>query len=161
MNRKEALAAGEKVFEVPKACNGCGGHRRYVRSRRCPCRHHERLNTPKRRATELLCGARNRAKKKGELFHLTKDRVLKAIKKGVCEKTGIAFEISVFKDGGHRNPYAPSIDKIIPTVPYSDQNVQIVIWQYNAAKSDFSDQSVIDLSCAVLRNNGYAVRKAA
>ena len=156
MNRKEALAAGEKFYEAKKACKGCGGHRRYVRNRHCPCKHHKHRNIPKSRATALLCSARNRAKKKGEFFQLTKDRVLKAVEKGVCEQTGIPFAL-VSRMGRH--PFGPSVDKINPEFPYSDYNAQVVCNVYQFAKNEFTDEDVLTMAKALVQNKGYALIK--
>ena len=156
MSRKDALAAGEKFFEVPKACNGCGGHRRYVRNGQCPCGHHKHRNTPKSRATALLYAAKDRAEKKGQLFQLTKDFVYSAVEKGVCAKTGIPFAL-VFGMG--LRPFGPSIDKINPEVPYSDYNAQVVCNVYQFAKNKFTDEDVLTMAKALVQNNGYALIK--
>ena len=100
--------------------------------------------------------AKKRAKKKGQLFQLTKDRVLKAIEKGVCEQTGIPFALV---SGMGRRPFGPSVDKINPEFPYSDYNAQVVCNVYQFAKNEFTDEDVLTMAKALVQNNGYALIK--
>ena len=156
MNRKEALAAGEKFYEAKKACKHCGGYRRQVSNVHCPCYHRQNRVTSKGRTSHLLSAAKDRAKKKGEFFQLTKDRVLKAIEKGVCEQTGIPFALV---SGMGLRPFGPSVDKINPEFPYSDYNAQVVCNVYQFAKNKFTDEDVLTMAKALVQNNGYALIK--
>ena len=112
-------------------------------------------NTLTGRTLRLLNSAKDRAKKKGEFFQLTKDRVLKAVEKGVCEQTGIPFALVL---GMGRRPFGPSIDKINPEFPYSDYNAQVVCNVYQFAKNEFTDEDVLTMAKALVQNNGYEVR---
>lgn len=37
------------------------------------------------------------------------------------------------------HPLSPSIDRKDNRIGYTDANIQVVIWQYNAAKAELSD----------------------
>jgi len=56
---------------------------------------------------------------------------------GVCERTGIKFELV---HGSVRHPYGPSVDRIDANGFYSDENVQIVCWAYNVGKAEMTDE---------------------
>ena len=156
MNRKDALAAGEKFFEITKACKHCGGYRRSASNACCPCYNRKYHNTLTGRVAALLRDARKRAKNKGQLFQLTKDFVYSAVEKGVCAKTGIPFALV---SGMGRHPFGPSVDKINPEFPYSDYNVQVVCNVYQLAKNEFTDEDVLTMAKALVQNNGYALIK--
>ena len=99
-------------------------------------------STPEGRAQTLLYSASVHAEKENEPFLLTYERVLAALKKGVCERTGIEFVLPVDDDtrrGKFMHPYAPSVDRIDMLHPYADGNVAIVIDKYNRAKADWTE----------------------
>lgn len=96
-------------------------------------------NTLEGRATYLLKRAKIRAKEKGWEFDLTRDWVLQRLKKGVCEVTGLPFDLSKQDESLRHNPFAPSLDRIDPSRGYTKDNVQVVIWAYNAAKNEFGE----------------------
>lgn len=64
---------------------------------------------------------------------------------GFCEVTGIPFDLtSSFSDTVHaKNPWVPSIDRIDSSLPYSKDNIQIVVFMYNVCKSEFSHHDVM------------------
>ena len=98
--------------------------------------------TPATRARSLYHHAARRAKQKGEPFLLTHARVLAALLKGTCERTGAKFALSAAGDrNAHR--FAPSLDKIDRKKPYSDSNVQVVIFAYNMGKGEMSDEEYL------------------
>lgn len=104
-------------------------------------RNRARRATIPGRAANLLTGAKQRAGAKGEPFTLTLTHVVTGLERGVCPRTGFWFDLTVGKR--KQNPYAPSLDKINPTKPYSDDNVQVVCWQYNAMKQELSDEELL------------------
>lgn len=98
--------------------------------------------TPANRARSLYHHAARRAKQKGEPFLLTRARVSAALLKGTCERTGAKFVLSAAEDrNAHR--FAPSLDKIDRKKPYSDRNVQVVIFAYNMGKGEMSDEEYV------------------
>ncbi len=85
-------------------------------------------------------------------FDLTIERIEKAITVGICERTGIAFDLS--DSCGEINPLTPSIDKIDSKGGYTLDNVQIVCQWYNAAKGTMSDDQLFEfMRYAIMKNN--------
>lgn len=101
------------------------------------------------RALTLLNGARQRANKRNEDFTVTYEHIRKALERGFCPMTGYMFVISRHNEKG-MNPYAPSIDRIDRTKPYSNENSRIVIWQYNMAKGQLTDSEFLEICLAVV-----------
>src|SRR5579872_2900815 len=99
------------------------------------------------RATFLLNGTRTTCKKKHLPSNLTKEWILERLERGVCEVTGLPFDLS--KTGTRQNPFAPSLDRKNPHAGYTTDNVQVVVWIYNA-KQNFTHDDVLRLSAALL-----------
>jgi len=91
-----------------------------------------------RRASSLMGAIRHR----DPSTDLTTQWIADKIEKGVCEVTGIPFVLKK-PTGAHRSPYTPSVDQIIPGKGYTKDNVQIVIWMYNAAKGEWGHEDVM------------------
>ena len=66
------------------------------------------------------------SKKRSLSFDLTKEWVLDRLTAGVCEVSGLPFELSK-SDRCHRNPYGPSIDKIDSLGGYTQDNCRVVL----------------------------------
>lgn len=104
--------------------------------------------TVKGRARYLLGGAKARAKKLQIDFDLDLDWLVEKIN-GVCERTGMAFELT--NTGiGKRSLTGPSIDRIDAQGPYTKENCQVVILGYNLAKSDGTDEFVLRMAKALV-----------
>jgi hypothetical protein len=95
-----------------------------------------------------LNNSRARAKKRGISFTLTKEWAL-ARWTGRCEVTGIEFVLS-----DARNPYlfSPSIDRIIPSLGYTESNSRFVIHAVNALKGAGTDDDMVLIAAAIVRN---------
>lgn len=65
-------------------------------------------------------------------FDLTRAWVQERLDRGVCEATGIPFELDVV---GQRNahPFAPSIDRRDFSLGYTMDNCQVVVYIHNQA----------------------------
>jgi hypothetical protein len=99
--------------------------------------------TIKGRARYLYQSAKTRL---SEGFTLSLDHVEHELRRGRCAATNIPFVLSVNRDGKQQrsfSPYAPSVDKIDPRKPYTDENTRIVIWQYNVMKGELSDEQLL------------------
>ena len=103
--------------------------------------YYERKET---RASRLFRAARDRSEKKNEIFGLSIDWVKQKLDSGFCEKTGVAFDLKRHPEFIY-NPFAPSIDKIDPSKPYTPENSQMVIDWYNRAKGQHSESDFVDL----------------
>ena len=94
------------------------------------------------RASRLLASAKRRA-------IVTVDRawVVERLQLGRCQRTAKRF---VLESGRGVHPFAPSLDRINPKGDYTPENTQLVCWQYNAAKSTFTDPDVVRFARAVI-----------
>jgi hypothetical protein len=106
--------------------------------------------TPRGRASMLLRSARNRSKKSKCLCTVAIDKILTAIEKGTCQRTGLRFDMRPPITGHKNNPLAPSLDKIDPKGGYTDENIQVVCWQYNVMKHQLSDSELLSFCEAVV-----------
>lgn len=97
----------------------------------------------------MLDWIKRRAKRKGIAFTLTLDRVRSAIESGVCEVTGIKFDLESYGPK-KRSPWAPSVDRINPELGYTDDNVRVVVTIYNLAKSNFKADDLSRLARAIV-----------
>jgi hypothetical protein len=98
-------------------------------------------------ALKLFDAAKYRAQKSGVEFTLRAGWIRDKIREGVCERTGIPFDLEgVYRNGRWQNPWAPSVDRVIPGGPYSPENCQIVIWEYNCQKCRSSEEEMAEKS---------------
>lgn len=104
--------------------------------------------TPKGRATKLLCGIKNNCKRRGVVFSISLADVLPQFEAGICSVTGIPF---VFDSPVHQSPFAPSLDRIDPSIGYIPENVRVVIYAYNTAKGIGTDDDVLRMARALLK----------
>lgn len=104
--------------------------------------------TPTGRGSRLFEGAKKRAREHGMEFTLTKEWVVEKVKSGICEVTGLPFELT---EG--RNAFAPSLDKRDPNLGYTPENVDVVVWCYNTAKGVGSYDDVLKLAKAIVAND--------
>jgi hypothetical protein len=100
-----------------------------------------------RRATLLVAGAKLRAKRVGTVFALTRDDIIPALSLGVCQATGLKLD---FTRRVRRGPRCPSLDRVDPKKGYVPDNVQIVCWQYNAAKGAWSNADLVEMAAALV-----------
>lgn len=103
------------------------------------------------RMKKLIRDARERAKERNIPFSLTLDHVMKHIEYGKCSITGLPFQINK-REGMRTNPYAPSLDQIEPNKGYTNENIRVVIWAYNAMKNEMSDFEVWTICYHVVKD---------
>lgn len=77
----------------------------------------------------ILRNARNRAKKLGVEFNLTRDDI---VVPDVCPVLGL----TIFKGEGHGRDNSPSVDRFDTCKGYTADNIRIVSWRANRLKSD-------------------------
>ena len=92
---------------------------------------------------------RSRSKKRGFPFNLTVEFLAEKIMRGRCEVTGIPFELGS-SDEHHTKAFSPSVDRIIPGGGYTQNNVRVVVYIYNIARSDFSEDDVLTFAKALV-----------
>lgn len=102
-----------------------------------------RRTDPSYRAVLMWRSARTRAERKGIPFDLTLERVERAVVKGVCEVTGLRFDLDLPNARAHA--LSPTIDRVDSALGYVMHNVQITCWLYNRAKADGTHEDVMML----------------
>lgn len=110
---------------------------------------------PWHRAGRLMVWVRARAAKNGMDFDLDREWVEKKLSVGVCEITGIKFELGR-TDSGRFNPWGPSIDRINSSHGYTKDNCRMVVWIYNMAKAEWDDEIVLEMAKALVTKNKTA-----
>jgi hypothetical protein len=139
LERKEDLYESQKRWRKETKGNVEAQRRRYY--------------TPRGRLLMILNSVKGRAKSKGLDYDLSPEWILNKWEEceGKCEITGIEF---VFRDEGNRaNPYSLSLDRVDNTKGYTKENVQLVVWIYNAAKATGTHEQVVNFSKKLLEND--------
>lgn len=98
--------------------------------------------TTRGRARSFYQAAKLRARNADLPFDLTIDWIDEELRRGVCEVTGVPFQLGLL-NGEMRNPFAPSLDQKEPGKGYTQDNVMVVLWGFNAAKSTSSLDATI------------------
>ena len=106
-------------------------------------------------AQDLVAGAKFRAKQKKMPFSLDVERIQKAIESGVCEVTGLPFDLrrgsrDGQSNGGRKSPWSPSLDRRVPASGYTNHNTRVVVWIYNISKFVYTDADVLRMSRAIV-----------
>lgn len=100
------------------------------------------------RAGRMLIWIRRRAAHKQYEFNLTREWIEQRLVQGTCEVTGLAFDLG--RNTTQRfNPWCPSIDRIDSSKGYTQDNCRAVVWIYNMAKSEWSDEVVMQFAKAL------------
>lgn len=94
------------------------------------------------RTKQLLQASMLRARRCCMVFALSEQRVKDALRRGVCERTGIAFDLEPHATL-KINPMAPSLDRIDSFQGYTDENIQVVVAAYNIGKNQMSDEQFV------------------
>lgn len=87
----------------------------------------------------LLKACQNRAVESNTVCTITFEEILEKLVEcdGFCVVTGEPFNLSSTGDIATSNPYMPSLDQIVPGKGYTKENVQVVVWWFNAAKGNY------------------------
>ena len=87
----------------------------------------------------MLQNAKARSRKNGIEFSLGKEWAIQKLKAGVCEASGLAFDFTTHEEqrAFWIKPRAPSIERIDPEGPYSEENCEMILWLLNRAKAKF------------------------
>jgi hypothetical protein len=109
------------------------------------------------KARSLYQSARSSARERNLPFDLTTLWIEERLNNGVCEVSGLPFSMTV--GGGHltcgagnQNPFGPSLDRRESAKGYTQENVQIVVWIYNACKQTHTHADVMTLARALVAN---------
>lgn len=89
--------------------------------------------------------AKNRAQRRGLAFDLDPDDIQARIDSGVCELTGIAFDLTQ-----PRSWNAPSLDRIDSTKGYTRDNVRVVLYSLNVMANTWGLQTILEVASALI-----------
>ena len=100
----------------------------------------------KGRTTYMLGNARQRARKGNLIFELDSEWLREKLEKGICEVTGIPFDIQINGGKGHNtNSFSPSLERRNNSKGYTKENTEVVCWIYNRAKGAFPIEDLLTM----------------
>lgn len=176
-NKSQRQEVFDGLMEKTRICKKCGTEKPYLEfyvnskgGRRWTCsecckkhvRVHKRKNPEqtsgtfkawrlKSRGAALVNAAKYRAAKRGIPFSLTPENIQARIRKGLCELTGIPFDLET-----PRAWNAPSIDQIVPGAGYTEGNVRVVLYAVNIMANTWGPQRIVEISSAILKQRSLA-----
>jgi len=103
---------------------------------------------------QLVRVAKNRAEDQGSAFDLDPNDIIRRVRLGLCEATGLPLDLD---PENMRGSFSPSLDQIAPGGGYTQDNVQVVCWAYNRMKSDFEPDLLRSLVLALAQQWGWHV----
>ena len=93
--------------------------------------------------SDMLKRVRKRALEKQIPFDLTKDWYLEKLSLGVCEETGITFDLGPYNPSKGVPPHRPTIDRVDSSKGYTIDNCKLVVMIYNQAKNDKTKEELL------------------
>lgn len=87
-----------------------------------------------------LSNTKKQAKQKGLRFDLDIEWFDSRINAGVCELSGLPFDLTEKYGVGGRGPNSPSVDRKDPKGPYTKENCRMILWWLNRALVDLGDE---------------------
>lgn len=136
-------------LRLQASCKKCMNEKSLVWAERNPDKvkltNRKSNNSLEGRCRRMLKNAKLHAKARGLSFSLDKEWVLARLVYGVCEVTGIPFEIAHNwpRVTSVQSPWSPSIDRKDSQLGYTKDNCRVVVWMYNSCKAEFSDADVL------------------
>jgi hypothetical protein len=88
---------------------------------------------------------------RNEIHTITEEWIVSILEQGRCQVTNLPFE---WQYGVGKQPFAPSLDQIVPGLGYTPENTRVVVWIYNAAKNIFTDEDVLKMASALTNKDG-------
>lgn len=88
----------------------------------------------------LYWSVKTRARKKGREFDMSLEFFKEMFKPMRCTITGIKLKFA--EEGAKHDPIMPTIDRIDNDRGYVEDNVRLVSWAYNRAKSNLTDEEL-------------------
>lgn len=132
-NQERIRELGRKPETVAKKKK----HRQKPEVRAAACaRNRRRLQDVSYRAAELLRSARGRSVRFGVPFGITVGDI-EPLVSGACPHTGMPFDLTAPTKGLRKNPWSPSLDRVVPELGYVKGNIEIVSTWYNLAKNEW------------------------
>lgn len=140
--RKQYLVWYEKNRETQKA-----KRKQAYRNNKEKIAIHQKAKYDKRkltaagRASALYQSCKARASRKKLAFSMSVESIRFALELGVCQATGIEFDLQ----SKGRGPFSPSVDRINNDEGYTDSNIRIVIWAFNAACNIWGERLLMQI----------------
>lgn len=143
------------------ACKTCESARKQKEYRRDAGRSRARAreHTARHRASgkaavsDLMAGARRRANQQGVRFELTRGWLEEKLQRGLCEVSGLPFEHTAGGGRWKKQPFSPSVDRIVAGGPYTPNNCRVVCLIVNEAMNQWGLEPLIKLVGAMRREN--------
>lgn len=102
-------------------------------------------NSIEGRAAILLRGVSFRQKD----HSLTKEWISDRLRIGMCEISGLSFDLT---KGVGRTPFSPSIDRIDSAKGYEPENCRMIVWGLNTAFGNWGQETFRKIALAWLSN---------
>jgi hypothetical protein len=111
----------------------------------------EYQSTPIGRAKRLIKDTKKNVDGKRAYLEktLTVKDILPALEFGKCQLTGLSFDFQS-AETTHKNPYAPSLDRIDSQKGYTKENVRVVLSAVNDALGESSDDAILPILKALV-----------
>lgn len=120
---------------------------RYLCCLNCKSNIHKIVyNKTNTRAYRIWDSAKRRAKSKNIPFDIEVMDIELKLEKGICEVSGIPFEIKNSGESFNILPFAPSLDRIDNSKGYIKDNIQLVCFIYNVGKNRFRSEDFSKLA---------------
>lgn len=157
-------AASSVASEILRTCSDCGSEKpvsdfsltgwkktyrnlcKICRNKTARSLHQLRKGSTATRASKLVAAAKSRAALKGLPFDLTVSWVQEALDSGVCEATGISFDLL-----SNRGWNTPSLDQIQANSGYIMENTRVILFGLNAACGNWGENKVIEMANAIMQ----------
>jgi hypothetical protein len=111
------------------------------------------------RSSRMMKTSARASKIRGRPFTLTKQWIIERMERGVCELTGLPFDLSLGTGrSGRTSPFAPSIDRIDCSRGYEPGNCRMVLYAMNTALGDWGLKSFLPIARALIEQSGKATR---
>lgn len=116
------------------------------------CEHQKKYNraeTERYPWVPLVKRSKARAKKRGIPHTLTNEWGAGRWT-GLCELTGLPFTEPSKRRGHNNRSYFPTIDRINPSLGYTQENCRFVLWAVNSLKGDNPDHDMYHIAKALI-----------
>jgi len=104
-----------------------------------------------KRGHALVNVAKHRAKARGLSFDLNPNNIQERINAGVCELTGIQFDLKT-----PRAWNAPSLDRIDSKGGYTTDNVRVILYSVNVMANTWGPEKILVIASAIMANRTKA-----
>lgn len=109
------------------------------------------------RGRAAFVAARQRAKASGLPFSLSESWIEDRIVAGRCELSGIEFTYGRSPKGCRNNPFAPSVDQIVPGLGYTEANSRLVLAALNNALGEWGEDILEKVALGFLGKRGFKI----